>query len=61
MVKFPLVLAGPGSGPGCTPVLSQAPEDLKFWISNDGVFLAELFGLHCYLFLTVGLIFNLLY
>lgn len=42
-------------------MLSQAPEDLKFWISNDGVFLAELFGLHCYLVLTVGLIFNLLY
>jgi len=50
MVKFPPVLEGPGSGPGCTPVLSQAHEDLKFWISNDGLFLADLFGLNCYMF-----------
>lgn len=61
MVKFPVVLVGPGSVPGCTLVLSQAHEDLKLWISNDGLFLADLFGLNCYVFSTVGLIFNLLY
>lgn len=61
MVKFPLVLVGPGSGLGCTPVLSQAHKDLKFRISNDGLFLADLFDLNCYVILTVCLIFNLLY
>lgn len=61
IVKFPLALMGPGSGPGCTPVFSQAHENFKFWISNDSLFLADLFGLNCYVFLTVGLIFNLLY
>lgn len=29
---------------------SQAHKDLKSWISNDGLFLADLFGLNCYVF-----------
>lgn len=37
MVQIPLVLAGTGSGPGCTPVLCQAHKDIKFWFSNDSL------------------------
>lgn len=59
--KIPTAAVGPGSGPGCTPALSQTNKRLKIWISNGGLFLADLFGLNWYVFLTVGLIFNLLY
>lgn len=50
MLKFPLLGLGTGLGPGCLPVLSQAHEDLKFWILNGSLFLADLFGLNCYMF-----------
>lgn len=50
VLKFPLLGVGTELGPGSLPVLSQAHEDLKFWILNGGLFLADLFGLNCYMF-----------
>lgn len=50
VLKFPLLGVGTELGPGSLPVLSQAHEDLKFWILNDSLFLADLFGLNCYMF-----------
>lgn len=50
VLKFPLLEVGMGLGPGFLPLLSQAHEDLKFWILNGSLFLADLFDLNCYMF-----------